>query len=899
MKTNPMQSIGTFSSSTTAIVAVPLLVFLSAVLTLAQPIPPEVAANSHQWPLPNRDYASTRAALDAGISSRNVAGLEVAWRVPITSSAPRQWGIAACGPLILDGLVYFQNLQSDVQAIELGTGALRWERRFNQGTLGPNGVAVAWGKVLGAIGSSSYSALEATTGAPLWSIRPGSARNEKMLVPPIPYDGALYLGTDGNTAGVTGRIYAFDAESREELWSFAADESGNAWGNRGINFGAGLWMPLTVDIERDLIFAGVGNVYPYPGTGGWPNGSIRPGPNLYSNSMLALDRRTGALKWFNQVAPHDLFDHDFHITPVLATARIGDTNRDIVIGAGKMGRVIAFDRDTGEKLWDTPVGRHQNDDLTELPPGETLVIPGGFGGVVTPIAYAEGVVFAPVANRGDRFTPTALLTQATGVPPLDGELTALDAATGEILWNAHFDSMALGGATVVNDLVFTATLDGMIYALDRATGEERWKYQAPGGINAWPAVAGDTMVWPVGFGSRPQLIALRVRPLPPTGWVHVQTSLASTPPGRAFHGMVYDSARGIVLLHGGAVQGEAVADTWAWDRQNWVRLSQQGPAAFGFGFAFDSDRGVAVLHGGFGNGSPRPTLGATWEWDGQAWKQVGANGGPGPRAGSAMAYDPKRKRVLLHGGAADLGGNTILSDTWEWDGTSWQEIAEANGPPRAQHQMAYDEKRQVMVLFGGFDVLGSGRVDTWEFDGTHWRQAGTDGPPGARQFPILTYDPLRQGILLCGGGEYPPLGGPAYKYFNDVWEWNGSAWSEIAVDGMLPTPVIAAAGAYDPSRGRLVRFGGTTDFPNRITISETWEYGLLLLRLSGIERQEGGQLEIRWTGGAPPYQVQSRSDLLTGIWRNEGPPTEALSATARTDGAARFFRIVSLFGNTP
>jgi outer membrane protein assembly factor BamB len=861
-------------------------------------VPPEVAANAHQWPLPNRDYASTRAVLDAGISARNVSRLTLAWSRPITSSAPRQWGIAACGPLILDNVVYFQNLQSDVQAIELATGALNWERRLNQGTLGPNGVAAAWGKVFGSVGSTSYSALDLADGTTVWSIRPGSARAEVMLVPPIPYDGAFYLGTDGNTAGVTGRIYAFDPETREELWSFAADESGNAWGNRGINFGAGIWMPVTVDLERDLIFAGVGNVYPYPGTGGWPNGSSRPGPNLYSNSMLALDRRTGELKWFNQVAPHDLFDHDFHITPVLATVRIGGADRDIVIGAGKLGRVIAFDRDTGEKLWDTPVGRHLNDDLTELPPGETLVIPGGFGGVVTPIAYAEGVVFAPVANRGDRFSPTALLTQSTGVPPLDGDLTALDAATGEILWNVHFDSMALGGATVVDDLVFTATLDGMIYALDRATGEERWKYQAPGGINAWPAVAGDTLVWPVGFGRTPQLIALRLRPLPPTEWVQVQTPPASTPPDRAFHGMVYDSLHRVVLLHGGASSGDAVRDTWAWDGENWVRLSQQGPAAFAFGWAFDSGRGVAVLHGGLGNGSPRPTLEATWEWDGETWKQVSASGGPGLRAGSAMAYDPQRKRVLLHGGSVEVSGNTILADTWQWDGTSWQEISDAKGPPRAQHQMAYDEKRQVMVLFGGFDVLGSGPVETWEFDGTEWRQAATDGPPGARQFPILACDPLRQAILLFGGGEYPPLGGPDYKYRNDVWEWDGEAWSEILMEGTRPTPVIAAAGAYDPRRGRWVRFGGTTDFPNRVTISETWEYGVLPLRFGGIGRQ-GGELELHWGGGAPPYQVQSCSDLTVRAWQNEGEPTNAGSATVSADGAAKFFRVLSLFGDTP
>ncbi|MBM3879694.1 MAG: hypothetical protein FJ387_08235 [Verrucomicrobia bacterium] len=381
-------------------------------------------------------------------------------------------------------------------------------------------------------------------------------------------------------------------------------------------------------------------------------------------------------------------------------------------------------------------------------------------------------------------------------------------------------------------------------------------------------------------------------------WFQVAAPPATKPRARAHHGMVYDPGRDVDLLHGGVSSSVAEGDTWAWDGQNWVRLSQQGPTTFGFAFAFDSDRAVAVLHGGLGNGSPRPTLGATWEWDGQLWRKVSDGAGPGLRAGSAMAYDPKRKRVLLHGGALDLAGNTILADTWAWDGTAWVEIPDTNGPARAQHAMAYDARRQAMVLFGGFDVLGSGPVDTWEFDGSQWRQAATDGPPGARQFPILAYDPFRHAILLFGGGEYPPYGGPAYKYFNDVWEWNGEGWSEVPVEGTRPTPVIAGAGAYDPRRGRLVRFGGVTDFPNRITADETWEYGLLPLQVSGIERQ-GEVFEIRWTGGAPLYQLQCRSSLSEGEWQDVREPTDQLNMTVQPDGTASFFRVLGLSGNTP
>ena len=87
---------------------------------------------------------------------------------------------------------------------------------------------------------------------------------------------------------------------------------------------------------------------------------------------------------------------------------------------------------------------------------------------------------------------------------------AIDINTGEIIWKKPFNSPNFGGATVVNDLVFTATFDGKIYAFNRRTGEEKWTYQASGGINAWPAVAGNTIIFPVGQGNPPQLIAFRV-----------------------------------------------------------------------------------------------------------------------------------------------------------------------------------------------------------------------------------------------------------------------------------------------------------------------------------------------------------------------------------------------------
>jgi len=226
--------------------------------------------------------------------------------------------------------------------------------------------------------------------------------------------------------------------------------------------------------------------------------------------MVALDVQTGELQWFTQVNPHDNFDADFEISPILASANVSGNQQTIVIGAGKLGKVIAFSRETGAILWTTNVGIHQNDQLANIPKEGVRVYPGIFGGVETPMAYADGVVYVPVVNLYAEYIPSSV----TGIQPFNegtGELVALDVNTGKILWDKTFNAINVGGATVVNDLVFTATFDGKVYAFNRFTGDQVWTYQAPGAINAWPAFSGDTMLLPVGLASPfPVLMALKL-----------------------------------------------------------------------------------------------------------------------------------------------------------------------------------------------------------------------------------------------------------------------------------------------------------------------------------------------------------------------------------------------------
>ncbi len=495
-------------------------------------VPAEVSQYEDEWPMANKDYSNTRATFDSEISSENVDQLEIAWSYPITGIGP--YGGAAGNTLIANNIVYFQDLQSNIVALDLESGEVIWEHEVTQAVVGPNGPAIGYGKLFAQVGVHRLRAIDLETGEELWTVLlqgPSGAHQ------PYVYSGYILTGIQagavdievpghvnaarGYSGGTTGFAYAIDQETSELVWSFQTVEE-DFWGNPDVNSGGGIWYPPAIDPERGLTFWSTGNPAPFPGTIDYPNASSRPGDNLYTNTMLALDLHTGELVWYNQVLPHDLFDLDFQISPILATAEIDGQERDIVLGSGKLGRVFAFDRDSGEILWDTPVGIHQNDELDEVPLGEeVLVYPGVWGGVETPMSYAEGLVYVPVVNLPTPYTATghdaadgveavANATGRTELPEGTGEFVAIDVGTGEIVWSMDLDVPPFGGATVVNDLVFFTTFDGMIYALDREDGSEVWSFQAPNGIIAWPSVAGDTIVFAAGVGEEPQVFALRL-----------------------------------------------------------------------------------------------------------------------------------------------------------------------------------------------------------------------------------------------------------------------------------------------------------------------------------------------------------------------------------------------------
>lgn len=494
-------------------VMVGLLYAITRINYMRQVVPDEITKSANDWPMANHDYSNTRAYMGGGIDSKSINKLGLAWSLPITGVS--EWGAATTNPLILGNNVYLQDLKSNIYSVDLTSGKLNWRKDYNLDIAGPNGLAIGWGKIFAQKGHYELTALD-MTGKEIWSRKLSANPNIGMDIQPTVYDHLVYTstvpGANNETfyeGGSFGTIFALDETTGQVKWSFDTVDSKDIWGNVKVNSGGGAWYPPAIDLVNKIMYWGVGNPAPWPGTKDFPNGTSRPGPNLYTSSIVALDHATGALKWYNQVSPHDLFDYDFQASPILTG--------NMVIGAGKMGKVVAMDRTTGKTLWTTKVGTHLNDDLKTLPDEPINVSPSPIGGVETMIAYANGIVFVPVVDLTVKYTSTGFVATSFNLGAARGELVAIDAATGKIMWVNKLGSMDVGAATVVNDLVFTSTLDGKIYAYEGKTGKQVWQYQAAGGINGWPAVSGDTIVFPVGMGKNPALLAFKIGASAKTG----------------------------------------------------------------------------------------------------------------------------------------------------------------------------------------------------------------------------------------------------------------------------------------------------------------------------------------------------------------------------------------------
>lgn len=335
-------------------------------------------------------------------------------------------------------------------------------------------------------------------------------------------------------------------------------------------------------------------------------------------------------------------------------------------------------------------------------------------------------------------------------------------------------------------------------------------------------------------------------------WTQVTT--AASPPARIHAPMCFDSVRGVLLMAGGSGTNGTLYDVWEFDGTNWtLQPSPTHPAGSLYGnLVYDEARGESLLLGlttaiGHRDGTVQAWDGAQWSakpgfgihpllgmfesssvdhtgalvlrlggsnganpalgqplvgWDGAQWLAL-STAGPPPRY-SAVLWPMATATYLFGGGAV---GGQILAETWQWDGANWAQLSPAASPPaRVDAAAAYHPTAGVGLLFGGsangaqYGALG----DTWSFDGSNWQQLTTGPQPGARRFPAMAYDPVRDRIVMSGGEFLSPFPGGSTIY-DDTWEHDGTSWTQVMVTG---GPVVnlnsRMSMAFDASRQRVV-----------------------------------------------------------------------------------------------
>jgi hypothetical protein len=288
-------------------------------------------------------------------------------------------------------------------------------------------------------------------------------------------------------------------------------------------------------------------------------------------------------------------------------------------------------------------------------------------------------------------------------------------------------------------------------------------------------------------------------------WILRTTAHAPLP--RYAAAMTYDAARARTVLFGGADQRRDFGDTWEWDGDDWIDRSPApvlSPRARGeHALSYDAERQTVLLFGGRFEGG---TLDDTWEWNGDTWTLVQGTIAPSPRYWHAMSSDSARRKIVLFGGYKITG--EYFADTWEWDGAEWREHTPSPDapPPRSNASLVYHREADQMLLFGGFDGAERPLGDTWIWADRGWTEESPTLSPPPRGGQAAVYDPSRNRVLLFGGF--------GFTFLDDLWAWDGAAWSPIMTPARTPSARADPGLAYDPVNERALLFGGASLGPS-------------------------------------------------------------------------------------
>ena len=500
--------------------------------TVTQAMLNNAASDSKNFLATNGNYNQTRFHPANQINTSNVKNMHVAW---IFQTDVRE--STETSPIVVNGVMYVTTSFDHVYALNAQTGEQIWHYKHDMGPItvyccGPNnrGVAVLGDKVYLATLDAKLVALDAKTGKPVWSEQiadPSLGYSETMA--PTAVDGKILIGTNGGEYGIRGFVKAYDANDGKLLWTFytTPENSVGVWATKDATgrdmhrdiaaekealaksgdpyktLGGGVWQNPSVDLATRRIYFVVGN--PSPDL----DGAVRPGDNLYTNSLVSVDLDTGKLACHFQYVPHDVWDLDAVSPTVLVNAKDKDGKAiPAVLHAGKTGYVYVHDRKDCSLIRFSEPMVSQKDRWVLPTPTQPLdaksarMFPGANGGVEwSPIATNPGLSLAYAINLEQEMTYTVasaaypegklwLGGAFTNVPGgvQAGNVTAVDYDTGKIKWQVKTPQPMIGGIlATAGGVVFAGESNGWFKAFDAKNGNVLWKFQAGAGVNAPPS----------------------------------------------------------------------------------------------------------------------------------------------------------------------------------------------------------------------------------------------------------------------------------------------------------------------------------------------------------------------------------------------------------------------------
>lgn len=463
-------------------------VFLGAFASLGTA---QEASPGAQWLSYNNHLDGQRFSPLKEITPANAAQLGEVCRVQIDGPTSLHSDL-----IVVDNIIYTGTGRETV-AINATTCALIWRHTYipddDRNSPSTRGVAVLNGRVFRGTADDRLIALDAATGKLLWKTVIGSpALGESSAAAPLAWGGVVYMGISGSELGARGRVMAFDAQTGRELWRFNTVPMGKevgaqTWLRPGTakTGGGGVWGAMTLDVSSGELFVPVGNP--------WPDidKAYRPGANLFTDSIVVLDARTGALKWWHQGTPEDWMDLDMVAPPVLY--RI-DGARDYLVFGGKDGYVTAVDRDTHQQLFRVPVTTIER--MPKLPSKAGMrMCPGYAGGVEwngpaydrlnkSLVTGAVDACFIVKLGKAS-YSPAGLNFGGSVEPvgPTTGWITAIDSITGKLRWKYHAEKPVVAGITpTAGGVTFAGDLGGNLFIFDSKTGAIVNKVQTGGAL---------------------------------------------------------------------------------------------------------------------------------------------------------------------------------------------------------------------------------------------------------------------------------------------------------------------------------------------------------------------------------------------------------------------------------